>query len=73
MKIHAIKICGCIESCTWQFINICIDTYERGKSQINNLNFNIRKLEKPRRKEIKLEQKSMNENNRKVIEKYNNT
>lgn len=25
-----------------------------GKPNINNLNFNIRKLEKPRRKEIKL-------------------
>ena len=44
-----------------------------GKPKINNLNFNIRKLEKRRRKEIKIRAEINEIENRKVIEKYNNT
>ena len=39
-----------------------------GKPKINNLNFNIRKLEKPRRKEIKIRAEINEIENRKVIE-----
>ena len=66
MKMHVITICGCSESCAWQLIHTL------GKPKVNNLKFNIRKLEKTQKKS-KIGEEINEIKNSKVIEKYNYT